>query len=75
MRMSFIPLLVTNDEYLQKATTMTSLVWSVMAAFGAGIGGIVSAYVGVQACFLCQTAFSQNVRRKQISDMISRFGP
>jgi len=56
MRMSFIPLLVTNDEYLQKATTMTSLVWSVMAAFGAGIGGIVSAYVGVQACFLLDTS-------------------
>ena len=55
IRMSFIPMLVTDDEYLKKATTMTSLVWSVMAAFGAGIGGFVSAYVGVQACFLLDT--------------------
>ena len=55
IRMSFIPMLVTDDEYLKKATTMTSLVWSGMAAFGASMGGIVSAYAGVQACFVLDT--------------------
>lgn len=51
-RSAMIPLLVTEEEYLKKATTLTGLAWSLMAAFGAGLGGFAVAALGIQYCFI-----------------------
>jgi Na+/melibiose symporter-like transporter len=45
IRRAIVPLLVTQEDYLQKATAMSGIAYSLMAAFGASLGGIAaSAY-------------------------------
>ena len=51
-RTSIIPLMVKEDEYMKKATTLAGLAWSVMAAIGAGLGGYMLGIIGVNACFI-----------------------
>lgn len=51
-RTSILPLMVTEDEYMKKATTLTGLGWSAMTAIGSGMGGLLVARVGVKACFM-----------------------
>lgn len=51
-RSAMVPLLVTEEEYLKKATTLTGLAWSLMAAFGAGLGGFAVAAFGIKYCFI-----------------------
>ncbi len=52
-RASLVTLMVADDEeYFKKATTMTGLAWSAMAAFGSGFGGIMVAKIGIDACFI-----------------------
>jgi Na+/melibiose symporter-like transporter len=50
-RSSIIPLLVTREDYLKKATTLASMSWSLMAAVGSSLGGVAVTSLGVQACF------------------------
>ena len=51
VRRAIVPLLVPQEEYLQKATTMSGIVYSLMAAFGSSLGGIVASKYGVTTCF------------------------
>jgi MFS family permease len=48
---SIIPLMVTNDSALQKATTLSGVAWSAMAAFGSAAGGFLVAAFGSRNCF------------------------
>ena len=50
-RNAIIPLLVPDDEGMKKATTLTGLAWSVTAALGAAIGGMIVSSIGIRACF------------------------
>ncbi len=51
-RASLVTLMVKDEEYLKKATTLTGLAWSAMAAFGSGLGGFMVAKIGINACFV-----------------------
>ena len=55
-RSALIPMLVTNEGYLKKALTLTELTWSIMACVGASTGGLVTEYLGINACFLIDSA-------------------
>mmetsp|Transcript_8282 Transcript_8282/g.23829 ORF Transcript_8282/g.23829 Transcript_8282/m.23829 type:complete len:555 (+) Transcript_8282:276-1940(+) len=48
---SILPLLVKTEAELQKATTMTGSIWSVMMAIGSALGGFLSGLFGSKACF------------------------
>ena len=48
---SIIPLMVRNDEALKKATTLSGLAWSAMAAIGSAAGGYIVSAFGIQNCF------------------------
>ena len=51
-RTSIVPLLVTgNDNDLKKATTLTGVAWSAVAAFGSALGGFATSYFGARTCF------------------------
>ena len=50
VRRAIVPLLVTQEDYLQKATLLSGLAYSLMAAFGS-LGGIVASKYGVTSCF------------------------
>ena len=50
-RNAILPLLVPESEAMKKATTLTGLAWSVTAAFGAAMGGIMVSLIGIRACF------------------------
>lgn len=50
---AMLPMLASNSESeLQKATTLSGLTWSLMAAIGSATGGLLVALFGVQGCFL-----------------------
>jgi MFS family permease len=50
---AMLPMLASNSQSeLQKATTLSSLTWSLMAAIGSSTGGLLVALFGVQGCFL-----------------------
>lgn len=53
---SMVPFLVTQEEDLQRAMTVNGLAWSTMLLFGALVAGHAAATVGVQACFVIDTA-------------------
>lgn len=55
-RSAIVPLMVSDQEELKKATTMTGLAWSVVAAFGAALGGYIVGYFGLTACFMVDCA-------------------
>jgi MFS family permease len=41
-----------KDDELKKATVLYGMVWSVMAAFGSSLGGILVASFGMKGCFV-----------------------
>jgi MFS family permease len=41
-----------NSEELKKATTLTGLTWSLMAAIGSAVGGVLVALFGIEGCFI-----------------------
>mmetsp|Transcript_2402 Transcript_2402/g.3513 ORF Transcript_2402/g.3513 Transcript_2402/m.3513 type:complete len:467 (+) Transcript_2402:100-1500(+) len=51
-RSSILPMLVPEDEFMKKANTLCGLAWSVMQAFGALLGGLSIALVGIKNCFV-----------------------
>ncbi len=51
VRRAIIPLLVPQEEYLQKATTISEIAYATMASTGATFGGVVASEFGVSACF------------------------
>ena len=51
-RSAIVPLVVTNPDDLQKATTISGVAWSVVAAFGSATGGFLVAAFGLRACYL-----------------------
>ena len=55
-RNSLVPMFFTNEKHLKKALTLTGITWSVMASVGASTGGLVTEYVGINACFLIDSA-------------------
>jgi hypothetical protein len=50
-RNAIIPQLVTDPNYLHKATTLSGLAWSTMAAIGSSLGGVLVATLGISTCF------------------------
>lgn len=52
VKFAIIPMLVDNEEDMKRATTLTTIAWSVMAAFGASIGGVFVSLFGMTSCFL-----------------------
>ena len=55
-RSAMVPLLVSSEEDLKRATTLTVLAWSVMAAAGAALGGVFVTWVGIRMCFVIDSA-------------------
>lgn len=51
-RNAIVPQLVTDADYLHKATTMSGLAWSSMAAIGSSLGGVITSSLGIPACFV-----------------------
>lgn len=51
-RASIVVLMVGEGEYMKKATTLTGLSWSAMAAIGSGFGGYAVSKIGINACFV-----------------------
>uniref|UniRef100_A0A7S4ER63 Major facilitator superfamily (MFS) profile domain-containing protein n=1 Tax=Pseudo-nitzschia australis TaxID=44445 RepID=A0A7S4ER63_9STRA len=41
-----------NDEELKKGTTLIGLTWSLMAALGSSLGGVLVAAFGIEGCFV-----------------------
>jgi hypothetical protein len=46
---AIIPLLAPQEEYLQKATTISKIACATMASAGATFGGVVASEFGVSA--------------------------
>lgn len=51
-RSAIVPLMVSTEGDLKKATTLSVLAWSLMAAIGAALGGLFVAIMGIQLCFV-----------------------
>lgn len=52
-RCSLLPLLVGNDEEkMKKATIISGMAWSAVAAFGSALGGVLVSLLGTEACFV-----------------------
>lgn len=51
-RGALMPLMISDEEELKLATTLTGLAWSLMAALGASVGGLIVSYYGARVCFL-----------------------
>jgi MFS family permease len=49
---ALMPLLITNEEELKKATTLSGLAWSLVAAVGASLGGVIVSSYGCRVCFI-----------------------
>ncbi|CAB9496370.1 Pfam:DUF894 [Seminavis robusta] len=45
------PMLVSHEDELKTATTLLGLCWSVFAALGSSLGGLIVSRVGLRACF------------------------
>jgi len=50
-RSAIVPQMVKNPNYLHKATTLSGVAWSTMAAVGSSLGGLLVASLGVSTCF------------------------
>ena len=48
---SMLPMLAQNEDYLQKATTLTEMTWSVMYTLSSAAGGLVVGMCGFRTCF------------------------
>ena len=51
-RSAIVPLLCPTDEELEKATLVTGMAWSIVAALGSAGGGILVSWLGLQGCFV-----------------------
>jgi MFS family permease len=67
-RGALLPLLVTDEEGLKNATTLSGLAWSLMAAVGASLGGVLVALFGWKFCF-CKLEQSLSLFRFQLHVM------
>lgn len=52
---SILPQMVDDDEFLKMATTLTGLAWSLMAAVGSSLGGVLLPIIGFRGCFCVYT--------------------
>ncbi|GKY95528.1 hypothetical protein MPSEU_000514400 [Mayamaea pseudoterrestris] len=50
-RSAIVPLLVSNENDLKMAVTINGLTWSLVAAIGSSLGGVLVSSLGLQACF------------------------
>lgn len=50
-RSAIVPQMVKEPAYLHKATTLSGVAWSTMAAVGSSLGGFLVASLGVPTCF------------------------
>jgi MFS family permease len=50
-RSSIVPMLARTDDELVRATYLTGMAWSFMAAFGSAVGGMLVAALGIEACY------------------------
>jgi len=48
---AIIPFMLSTDEEVNKATSMLAISWSIMAAVGAAVGGLVTDWGGETTCF------------------------
>lgn len=48
---AMLPMIVPNEEYLKKATTLYEFASSIMATAGPALGGVGVAVLGIRACF------------------------
>lgn len=48
---AILPMIVSNEEYLKKATTLYELASSMMSTIGPALGGVGVAMLGIRACF------------------------
>lgn len=55
---AIVPMLVSDDHELKKATTLQGLVWSSMQALGAAASGFIVDILGSRACF-CEYSWLQ----------------
>ena len=53
---SMVPLVVSNEHALKKASTFLGLAWSVMAAVGSAAGGVLVSAFGSRNCYLIDSA-------------------
>lgn len=51
-RSAIMPMLVSDEEDMKRATTLSGLAWSSVAAFGAAFGGLLVRWFGVKTCFV-----------------------
>ncbi|KAI2492584.1 Transmembrane secretion effector [Fragilaria crotonensis] len=51
-RGALMPLLISDEEELKLATTLTGLAKFLMGAMGATLGGLIVSYFGARACFV-----------------------
>jgi hypothetical protein len=50
-RSAIIPLMCPGNEEMKKATTLAGVAWSMIAAFGSAIGGLLVTLVGIHGCY------------------------
>lgn len=50
-RSSIVPMLVSGEESLKKAMTISAMAWSLMTSIGSSTGGFAAEYLGIAACF------------------------
>ena len=50
-KMAIVPVMLTSEEEINKATSLLAMSWSVMAAVGSAVGGAVTEWGGEVACF------------------------
>ena len=51
VRQAILPMIVPEQDYLKKATTLTGIAWSTIAAIGSLSGGIIVSCMGPYVCF------------------------
>jgi MFS family permease len=49
---AIVPLLCPTDTMLEKATMLTSMAWSIVAAVASAAGGVLVSILGLQGCFI-----------------------
>lgn len=73
-RNAIVPMLVLDEEGMQKAMTISGLAWSVIQAVGSSMGGLLTQWVGIQMCFAFDS-LSYLVSALFIWKMRGRFNP
>lgn len=55
-RSAMVPMLCRTSQQLGKATLLTGMAWSTVAALGSATGGVLVSWLGMQGCFLVDCA-------------------